>query len=237
MANSEVGPRPATIAVLLSFVAAYVDTVGFVALFGLFTAHVTGNFVLIGAALAHARGGLIAKLAALPVFVLAVAATTVFVHARARAAKPALTGVLLVQTFCLLGFMAVGIAASPIVDVDAPLAVFAGLLGVWAMGTQNAASRLLMGELPPTTVMTGGVTQFAIDVTYLFGIRSLADEAAAKARLLKFAPPIVAFAVGAIAGAAIYAQAGFGALLVPIVTLFVVLLLLRAAPPAGRNPA
>jgi uncharacterized membrane protein YoaK (UPF0700 family) len=37
---------------LLAFNAGYVDTFGFLSLHGLFTAHVTGNFVTIGAALA-----------------------------------------------------------------------------------------------------------------------------------------------------------------------------------------
>ena len=36
--------------VFLASIAGYVDTLGFVALFGLFTAHVTGNFILIGSA-------------------------------------------------------------------------------------------------------------------------------------------------------------------------------------------
>src|SRR3546814_3332371 len=58
----------------LAFVAGFVDVVGFVALFGLFTAHVTGNFVLIGAEIVHSGVGVVAKLFALPVFIVMVVA-------------------------------------------------------------------------------------------------------------------------------------------------------------------
>ena len=53
---------------LLSLTAGYVDTAGFLALQGLFTAHVTGNFVTLGASLALGTSGAIAKLLALPTF-------------------------------------------------------------------------------------------------------------------------------------------------------------------------
>jgi uncharacterized membrane protein YoaK (UPF0700 family) len=186
---------------------------------------------------AHARGGLVAKLAALPMFILAVSATTVFVQERTRANKPALVAVLVAQLLFLAGFMAVGLAAAPILDVDAPLAVLAGMLGVCAMGIQNAASRLLMGELPPTTVMTGGVTQFAIDATHLLRAKVPGvDAAAARKRLGKFVPPVAAFAVGAVAGAVLYTQAGFGVLLLPMLALVAVMLLLRRPITTIKEP-
>lgn len=213
---------------LLSFVAGYVDTVGFVALFGLFTAHVTGNFVLIGASLVLAhKGGIIAKLAALPVFVLAVAATTTFVGVCKRDGKPPLSGVLFGQMVFLGGFAAVGIAASPVTNPDEPLAILAGLLGVGAMGIQNTASRLLMSDLPPTTVMTGGVTQFSIDAMRFLRGDTTSDAAESRRRLVTLAVPVAAFAMGAIAGALIYTGAGFLALLVPILVLMTVLALTR----------
>lgn len=223
--------RPGLVAVLLSFVAGYVDTVGFVALFGLFTAHVTGNLVLIGAALVRSRHGLVTKLLALPVFVLVVGATALYARKRAAAGKPALPGALLAQLLFLGAFAAAGIAASPLSDADAPLAILAGLLGVCAMSVQNAASRLLMGELPPTTVMTGGVTQSAIDAAQL--LASAGTDAAARARLRKFVPPVLAFAAGAIAGALLYASLGFAVLALPMAALAVVLRLGRAPRREG----
>lgn len=71
-------------ATALAFVAGLVDAAAFIALTGLFTAHVTGNFVLIGAELVTASTGVMSKLPALPVFVAAVAAARIIALAAAR---------------------------------------------------------------------------------------------------------------------------------------------------------
>jgi uncharacterized membrane protein YoaK (UPF0700 family) len=199
---------------LLALTAGFVDTIGFVALFGLFTAHVTGNFVLIGASLVAPHKGIIAKLAALPTFVLVVAATTVYAGARERAGKSALHG-----------FAAIGIAASPVTDTDTPLAVISGLLGVAAMAMQNAAARLLMSDLPATTVMTGSVTQFSIDATRLLHGAAASDAPVVRKRLSSYAMTVGSFAVGALMGALLYSFMSFPALLVPMVALAAVMML------------
>ena len=59
----------------LSFVAGFVDLVGFVALYGLFASHISGNFTVIGSDIVHGTSGLIAKLLALPIFVVVVVIT------------------------------------------------------------------------------------------------------------------------------------------------------------------
>ena len=78
-----------TLGMALGFTAGYVDTVGFVALFGLFTAHVTGNFVLIGSELAQPSHGVLIKFLAFPAFILAVALarTRVIILERERGAR------------------------------------------------------------------------------------------------------------------------------------------------------
>ncbi|WP_293387963.1 YoaK family protein [Nevskia sp.] len=215
--------RPGAVAPLLSFVAGYVDTVGFIALFGLFTAHVTGNFVLIGASLVQpAHAGVLAKLLALPVFIAAVAMTTAFVRRRERRQRRSLTPVLWAQIVLLGGFLVAALLAAPIIHADAPGAVIAGLLGVAAMGVQNAASRLIFTSLSPTTVMTGNVTQVVIDSVDLLRGSNADNRAVTQARISKMWPPVLAFAVGAAAGAVLLMQVGIVCLLLPMLAIVLV---------------
>ena len=219
-ATEVTGPRaaPASGAVLsvaLAFVAGFVDTCGFVALFFLFSAHVTGNFVVLAAALVQPHAGVIAKLLALPVFVLAVASTRLYVlHVAGthRAERH-----LLFMEMVFLGlFLAAGLAATPLVNADAPLAILAGMLAVVAMGVQNTASRTVFALLSPTTVMTGNVTQVVMDSVDYASAQDAQLRSAARVRLGKFGPPVLGFAAGAVAGALLFGITGFWCLLLPI---------------------
>lgn len=151
--------------VLLSFLAGYADTVGFVGLGGLFTAHVTGNFVLLGYALVGPVQGILPKLLAFPVFVLAIAATRLLVARWQRQGKPALVHAMLVQAALLAAAAASAWFGGPVTAPDTPPALACGMLCVAAMAAQNAYGKLLLPHLPATTVMTGNVTQLVITIT------------------------------------------------------------------------
>jgi uncharacterized membrane protein YoaK (UPF0700 family) len=207
------------LAVLLALVAGYVDTLGFVALFGLFTAHVTGNFVLIGKELSGPGEGVLIKFLALPAFVLGVALARLAALALKKHGIAETRPLLLLQVAFLLAFMLVGLAALPITRPDAPLAMLAGMCGAFAMGVQNAQGKLGLSALVPTTVMTGNVTQLVMDVVDLLFNIDPASSASARSRVARMLPPLLSFAVGAIGGAFAFHVASFWALLVPVCAL------------------
>lgn len=212
--------RDTVTAIGLSFVAGFVDTLGFIALFGLFTAHVTGNFVLIGAALSTSAGhaGLLAKLLALPIFVLAAALATMLARQSQRSGGPMARPLIAAQVLLLTLFATLGLISLPITNTDEALPVLAGLAGVSAMSVQNVAGRLAFSGIAPTTVMTGNVTQLVIDL--VDGLGNAADiRSAAVANLRRFGGPVLAFAIGAAAGASGFALAKFAALSAPILIL------------------
>ncbi len=201
---------------MLAFTAGYTDTVGFVALFGLFTAHVTGNFVVLGAALINPHHGLIAKLLALPVFVMTVALARLAQRHWQQKGKREDINLLSVQIVLMTAFMITGIAASPLGDPNGLLATLAGLIGVAAMAFQNTAARTVFSSHAPTTVMTGNVTQIVIDMVDLSSGLAGNERAHALARLHKMWPPVVSFAAGALMAGFAYQAAGFACLALPI---------------------
>lgn len=206
--------RPEREPTVLATTAGFVDTVGFVGLYGLFTAHVTGNLVVAGAQLAGGNAQILAKLLALPVFIGAVMATTLWVHLDRN--NPRLLGHLIMTEVVLLSAcMAAGVGLAPMRGPDGFNTLLTGLLGVAAMGIRNGASRLLLGGFTPSTIMTGNVTQVAIDLTTLLD-RHDDDHHDARRRLRRTLPAVLGFTLGAALGAGGYATVGFACLILPI---------------------
>jgi uncharacterized membrane protein YoaK (UPF0700 family) len=198
----------------LGFLAGYVDTLGFIGLFGLFTAHVTGNFVLIGRAMAEPAHDVLIKLLVFPVFMLFVAVARLLILHWERSGGRQLRNSLLLQMLLMLASVACSWLAAPIVEADAPLTLLTGMLCAGAMAVQNAYGKLLLGKVAATTVMTGNVTQLVIDL-----VDSARGETEARGRFKKLILPVLAFGAGCISGALAYIAAGFNGLLLPCLLL------------------
>jgi uncharacterized membrane protein YoaK (UPF0700 family) len=199
---------------LLSFNGGYVDTAGYIALQGLFTAHVTGNFVTIGSALVFGTSGVIAKLLALPVFcaviIITRLASILLPHGRS-----ALHTILTVKLVLLVLGAYLAIRLGPFVNGDAWPSILTGMTLVSAMAIQNAVHRIHLGSTPPTTLMTGTTTQLMIDVADAIHGLSPDTRIATLSRLRRMGMAVIAFAVGAAAAAFFFSRLGTWCFVVP----------------------
>src|SRR6267154_6583420 len=149
---------------VLSIIAGSVDAIGFLGLGGLFTAHVTGNLVILAAHLASGSGAPVAPMLSVPVFVAALGLTRVLAGALERIGFASLRALLLLQLLLLAGFFALCVSAGPRIDPDATKAILAGMLGVAAMAVQNALAQISLKGAPTTAVMTTNITRFMMDI-------------------------------------------------------------------------
>jgi uncharacterized membrane protein YoaK (UPF0700 family) len=197
-----------TLPILMGLNGGFVDTAGFLALHGLFTAHVTGNFVTLGAALVLGTSGIVAKLLALPVFCAVIVITRVISFSLPALGLPVLRSMLSVQLSLLILGAVLAIYYGPFAEGDSLFAIVTGMVLVSAMAIQNAAQRIHMGSTPPATIMTGTTTQVMIDIGELLHTRAISPEAKAAlwARLNKMLLAVGMFALGCAAGALLYAQ-------------------------------
>jgi len=217
--------HPPSLPLLLSLNAGYIDTVGFLALHGLFTAHVTGNLVTLGASLALGVSGLVAKLLALPVFCAFVIATRYFALQRAAMKRSGYRILLATKVLLLTGGAGMALQYGPFPTGDSIAAIATGMLLVAAMAIQNAAHRIYFAQLPPTTMMTGTATQIMIDVADLLQGSAPETIILAKARLRRMGATVVTFAAGCGTAALFYSTIGsWSFIMLPLLGLWMLFL-------------
>ncbi len=205
---------PLAVPVLLSFVAGYVDSYTYLALFGLFAAQVTGSFVIAGAEFVTSDYGIAGKLLAIIAFIAAAAITTALIMLVRQAGRATLAHMLALEA-ALLAIFAVMILFGPsIKDARDWHGIAAGLFAAGAMGAQSVLVRLLMKGMPQTNVMTGNMTQLGIALTeLLFARRRLKRSDHSAADIAEFAKVrgqlviVLSIALGFLFGAAIGATA------------------------------
>src|SRR5215472_2401385 len=192
---------------LLSVIAGMVDLTGFFMLGNIFTAHVTGNLVVV-AALA-VRGGPVnlAQIIAIPVFILALAAVWLVARASGRHGC-ALARLLLVVQFLLLAVVLVfSVITKPSASPHGLIAGIAAMIAVSAMACQYALFRLAMPRAVSTSVMTGNLTNTVLSLMDALPPRRSLMTVDAQ-RLSRSLYLLIGFLVGCVVAAAAIAVIG-----------------------------
>jgi uncharacterized membrane protein YoaK (UPF0700 family) len=213
------------------------DTISFLGLDRLFTAHVTGNFVILAARLAAGNSAPLAHLLALPIFALAVGAARMFaISLEARRIEP-LVPLLGLQFLFIAAFLVIVMSASPGVSPESTEMVVGAMLGVAAMAVQNSAVRISLDGAPSTVVMTMNVTAMSMDLADILFRRG--TDAAVRARRHTWItwPTIAGFFFGCALGALGETRLGLGALVAPAVFALIALILGMSAQDATHRAA
>src|SRR5271168_4916083 len=123
---------------MLSAIAGMVDVIGFLS-FGMFTAHVTGNLVVIAALLVRGGPLKMAPTLAVPVFMIAVAAVWLIAQASQRRGPALIRPLLVVQFLLLAAVLTFSVNKDPSANRNG---LIAAMIAVSAMACQFALLRL-----------------------------------------------------------------------------------------------
>ena len=213
---------------LLSGVAGYVDAAGFVLLFGVFPAHLTGE--LVGDAIALSDGQLAARASRLwvfPAFVVSIAVAALLTRALRSRGRKAVVGLLTLVTGSLALFSLSGLFAYVMRQSHLP-PLLSGGCAVAAMGFQTALMRESLTGCQ-TTVMTGNLAQVILEIVDQVCNRiggASALGAPPRSRLWVVGSALGAFAICSVLGA--WLARRFGASSIALPTLVTAGLTLRA---------
>lgn len=207
----------------LVFTAGFCDTATFIHMDGVFSAHVTGNFVLFAAAIAKGLAPAdYLKIAAFPVFILACMAAAAAYKGAPRRLLIIMTGLILA---CGAAALALSIARGAI-NLGIADSIITLCL-VFALGVQNTVHHFIPG--PMTTVMTGTVMNTTASLTEKYLLRrpptppQKGDSPSGTILWMVFY-----FAVGCLISAWLTVSFGLAAVLVPGLVLALLLAIRQA---------
>jgi uncharacterized membrane protein YoaK (UPF0700 family) len=214
---------------VLSTTAGAVDVTSFLALGGLFCAHITGNVVILAAHYVTGGFSQIGPLLSVPVFVVVLAGVTYACKGVPNTSRWARRALLGLQVLLLATCLALGVGLGPFADADSPTAVLVGMIAVAAMATQNGLVKLALPGAPSTAVMTTNMTQLTIDLTTLLvgQVRPEELDRVRRGAGVTF-PSVLGFLIGCACGAVLEIRWGLWALALPVA-------LAVAAVPLGEQ--
>lgn len=166
---------------LLSAISGVVDVISFLTL-KIFAAHITGNLVLIAAALAGGHNPRSDQVLAVPVFMAATAGAWLIVRASGWRGLRLARLLLAVQFVLLVAVFVIGISYRPSVNPKGPMFTVAAMTAVAAIACQFAFLRVVMPKAPPTSVMTGHLSTFTLALSDCFGGGVLTEGATRRLR-------------------------------------------------------
>ena len=222
---------------VLASIAGSVDVIGFLGLNGLFTAHVTGNLVILAAHIVTGSEAPLPWLISVPVFIIGLALTQLLAAGLKSARIAPLPVLLLLQFVLLCAFLVICLDAASGASPNAPSMIIAGMLGVSAMAAQNALVRIALIGAPSTAVLTTNITILTTDVGEILLGRDANRVAKARDRAKHTWPAVAGFLLGCTLGALSEAAVGLLSLVLPAgLALIAVVLGIRASlSPANTS--
>jgi uncharacterized membrane protein YoaK (UPF0700 family) len=223
-------PPARALPLVLSLIAGSTDTISFLGLNGLFTAHITGNVVILAAHLITGDPAIMSYVLAVPVFMAVLLLTSLFSNRLERSGVATLRILLSLQLMLLVGFLMLSVAYTA--RLDSALAVVTGMIGVAAMAVQTALVQVSLKGTPSTGVMTTNLTHFVIALAELLARSDPGMAEKARKRMSHIVPVIAGFVLGCALGAALEKAWGLRSLGLPTAMALLAVMLTRVSSAA-----
>jgi uncharacterized membrane protein YoaK (UPF0700 family) len=219
---------------VLSLIAGSMDVISFLGLGGLFTAHITGNLVILAAHIATGGAAQPAPMLSVPVFMAVLFLARVAAGFFERVGFDSLRPLLLVQFLLLAGCLRICLTLGSQFDPNGRTATIGAMVAVCALAVQNALVQVSLHGVPATAVVTTNLSRFTTDIGTILLDAAPDSVAAARRRADRLWPSIVGFVLGCFIGSVWEVRYGIAAVAFPM-GLALIAFAMAWAPPFTRT--